>query len=144
MSLFKRIPTPEGYERGRIYDYSTPEGRVATAEWLFQQAKDERAVREAEWRRFNDYYNNAHDAARETAEAFAESGLPWTPACVPDPYLMVESQIEPEIPVPEFHGRDDDLDGVKAKERELAVRYLIEENRLNDLNTANERRHFQS
>ena len=140
MSLFKRIPTPEGYERGRIYDYSTPEGRVATAEWLFQQAKDERAVREAEWRRFNDYYNNAHDAARETAEAFAESGLPWTPACVPDPYLMVESQIEPEIPVPEFHGRDDDLDGVKAKERELAVRYLIEENRLNDLNTANERR----
>ena len=140
MNLFKKTPTPKGYERSRVYDYATPEGRVATAEWLFQQAKEERAVREAEWRRFNDYYNNAHDAARETAEAFAESGLPWTPACVPDPYLMVESQIEPEIPVPEFHGRDDDLDGVKAKERELAVRYLIEENRLNDLNTANERR----
>lgn len=140
MGLFKRIPTPEGYERGRIYDYSTSEGRVATAEWLFQQAKDERAVREAEWRRFNDYYMGAHDAAREMADAFVEAGLPWTPACVPDPYIMVESQIEPEIPVPEFHGRDDDLDGVKAKERELAVRYLIEENRLNDLNTANERR----
>jgi len=140
MGFFKRTPTPEGYERGRVYDYATAEGRVATAEWLFQQAKDERAVREAEWRRYNDYYNNAHDAAREMADALSESGLPWTPACVPDPYIMVESQIEPEIPVPEFHGRDDDLDGVKAKERELAVRYLIEENRLNDLNTANERR----
>ena len=140
MGLFKRTPTPEGYEKGRIYDYSTAEGRVATAEWLFQQAKDERAVREAEWRRYNDYYNFAHDAAREMAEALEESGLPWTPACVPDPYIMVESQIEPEIPMPEFHGRDDDLDGKKAKERELAVRYLIEENRLNDLNTANERR----
>ncbi len=140
MRWFKRTPTPEGYEKGRVYDYSTPEGRVATAEWLFQQAKDERAVREAEWRRFNDYYNNAHEAAREMAEALGESGMPWTPACVPDPYIMVESQIEPEIPVPEFHGRDGDLDGVKAKERELAVRYLIEENRLNDLNTANERR----
>ena len=140
MGLFKRTPTPEGYEKGRIYDYSTAEGRVATAEWLFQQAKDERAVREAEWRRYNDYYNFAHDAAREMAEALEESGLPWTPACVPDPYIMVESQIEPEIPVPEFHGRDNDLDGKKAKERELAVRYLIEENRLNDLNTANERR----
>ena len=140
MGLFKRIPTPEGYERGRIYDYSTSEGRVATAEWLFQQAKDERAVREAEWRRYNDYYNFAHDAAREMAEAFEDSGLPWTPACVPDPYIMVESQLEPEVPQPEFHGRDDDLDGKKAHERELAVKYLIEENRLGDRNTANERR----
>ena len=140
MGLFKRIPTPEGYEKGRIYDYSTPEGRVATAEWLFQQAKDERAVRESEWRRYNDYYNFAHDAAREMAEAFEDSGLPWTPACVPDPYIMVESQIEPEVPQPEFHGRDDDLDGKKAHERELAVKYLIEENRLGDRNTANERR----
>ena len=140
MGLFKRVPTPEGYEKGRIYDYSTSEGRVATAEWLFQQAKDERAVREAEWRRYNDYYNFAHDAAREMAEAFEDSGLPWTPACVPDPYIMVESQIEPEVPQPEFHGRDDDLDGKKAHERELAVRYLIEENHLNDRNTANERR----
>ena len=140
MSLFKRIPTPEGYEKGRVYDYATAEGRVATAEWLFQQAKDERAAREAEWRRYNDYYNSAHDAAREMAEALEDSALPWTPACVPDPYIMVESQLEPEVPQPEFHGRDDDLDGVKARERELAVRYLIEENRLGDRNTANERR----
>ena len=140
MKFFKRTPTPEGYGRGRVYDYATAEGRVATAEWLFQQAKDERAVREAEWRRFNDYYHNAHDAARELAEALADAGLPWSPACVPDPYIMVESQIDPDVPVPEFRGRDDDLDSVKAKERELAVRYLIEENRLGDLNTANERR----
>lgn len=140
MGLFKKTPTPEGYEKGRVYDYATPEGRVATAQWLFQQAKDERAAKEAEWRRNNDYYNFAHEAAREMAEALEGSDLPWLPACVPDPYIMVESQIEPEIPVPEFHGRDDDLDGVKAKERELAVRYLIEENHLSDLNTANERR----
>ena len=140
MNFFKRTPTPEGYERGRVYDYATSEGRVATAEWLFRQAKDERAAREAEWRRCNDYYNNAHDAAREMADALEDAGLPWSPACVPDPFLMVESQIEPDVPEPEFRGRDDDLDSVKAKERELAVRYLIEENRLGDMNTANERR----
>ena len=140
MKFFKRTPTPEGLERGRVYDYATSEGRVATAEWLFQQAKDERAVREAEWRRLNDYYHNAHDAAREMADALEDAGIPWTPACVPDPFIMVESQIDPEVPVPEFHGRDGDLDSAKAKERELAVRYLIEENRLGDLNTANERR----
>ncbi|MBE7002670.1 MAG: hypothetical protein E7425_00080 [Ruminococcaceae bacterium] len=140
MSIFKKTPAPAGYEKGRMYDYSTAEGRIATAEWLFQQARDERAVREAEWRRYNDYYNFAHDAAREMAEALEDSGLPWTPACVPDPYIMVESQIDPELPQPEFHGRDDDLDSVKAHERELAVRYIVEENRLSDLNTSNERR----
>jgi len=140
MRLLHRTPKPRGYERERVYDYATPEGRVATAEWLFRQAKDERAAREAEWRRCNDYYNNAHDAAREMADALADALLPWSPACVPDPYIMVESQIEPDVPVPEFRGRDDDTDSVKAKERELAVRYLIEENRLGDLNTANERR----
>lgn len=140
MSIFRKTPRPEAYEKGRVYDYSSAEGRVATAEWLFQQAKDERAAVEATWRRNNDYYNFAHDAAREMADAIEESGLPWSPACIPDPYIMVESQIDPDVPQPEFHGRDDDLDSVKAKERELAVRYLIEENRLDDLNTSNERR----
>ena len=140
MSLFRRTPTPEGYAKGRVYDYATSEGRVATAEWLFQQAKDERAVREAEWRRYNDYYNFAHDAAREMAEARTEAGLLPLETCIPDPYIMVESQIDPDVPQPEFHGRDDDLDSVKAKERELAVRYIVEENRLGDMNTSNERR----
>jgi hypothetical protein len=53
---------------------------------------------------------------------------------------MVESQIDPDVPQPEFHGRDDDLDSRKAKERELAVRYILEENRIGDMNTSNERR----
>ena len=140
MSIFKKTPTPEGYEKGRIYDYATPEGRVATAEWLFQQAKDERAVVEAMWRKHNDYYNFAHDAAREMAEAMEESDIPWTPACIPDPYIMVESQINPDIPQPEFHGRDDDMDSKKAKERELAVKYIVEANNIDDMNTSNERR----
>ena len=47
MSIFKRTPRPEQYEKGRVYDYTTAEGRVATAEWLFQQARDERAAVEA-------------------------------------------------------------------------------------------------
>lgn len=140
MGLFKRTPTPEGYARGRVYDYSSSEGRVATAEWLFQQAKDERAAKEAEWRKHNDYYNFAHDAAREIAEAREELGLDPLLACVPDPYIMVESQINPDVPQAEFHGRDDDQDSAKAKERELAVKYIVEQNRLNDLNTSNERR----
>ena len=140
MSIFKRTPRPEQYEKGRVYDYTTAEGRVATAEWLFQQARDERAAVEAAWRKNSDYYNFCHDTAREIAEAREEAGLPPLTVCIPDPYIMVESQINPEVPQPEFHGRDDDMDSVKAKERELAVRYIMEENRLNDQNTSNERR----
>ncbi|MBR5460656.1 MAG: hypothetical protein IKV53_07270 [Clostridia bacterium] len=135
-----KIPTPKEYEDGRIYDYSSREGRIATAEWLFNQAKSERSVKEAEWKKHEDYYNNAHDTALEIKDAREEMGVPWTPTCVPDPYIMVESQIIPDIPQPEFHGRDDDRDSLKAKIRELAVKYIIETNRLEEMNTANERR----
>ena len=140
MALFKRTPSPETYEKGRVYDYATPEGRVATAEWLFQQAKDERAAVEAAWRKHSDYYSFAHDTAKEMAEAREEAGLEPLDTCIPDPYIMVESQVDPNVPQPEFHGRDDDLDSAKAKERELAVKYIVEENRLEDMNTSNERR----
>ena len=66
--------------------------------------------------------------------------VPWLPASIPDPYILVESQIEPTVPQPEFRGRDDDLDSAMAKRREFAVRYIAENNRLSDMNTRNERR----
>jgi len=135
-----KVPDPEQFRTGRIYDYSTPESRVNTAEWLFQQAKNERTAKEAEWIRHNDYYNFKHDAVQEMVDAMQDMDLPWTPSVVPDCFVMVESQIVPEVPQPEFRGRDDDRDSKRAKERELAVRYLMEANRINDMNTANERR----
>ncbi len=135
-----KVPKPEEYEQGRIYDYETPEGRVATAEWLFQQAKDERVAKENEWIRHNDYYNFRHEALLEMTDALVEMNIPWTPAVVPDCFVQVESQIVPDVPEPEFKGRDDDMDSKMAKERELGVRYMLEANRVNDMNTANERR----
>lgn len=135
-----KVPDPEQFRTGRNYDYSTPESRVNTAEWLFQQARNERAAKEAEWIKHNDYYNFKHEAVTEMMEAMQEMDLPWTPSVVPDCFVQVESQIVPEVPQPEFKGRDDDQDSVKAKERELAVRYIMEANRIDDMNTANERR----
>ena len=135
-----KVPTPKEYEDGRIYDYSTREGRIATAEWLFAQSKNERSAKEAEWQKHEDYYNNAHDTALEMADAINEQGIPWKPACVTDPFIRVESQIIPDIPQPEFHGRDDDIDSMLAKKRELAVKYIIEANHLEEMNTSNEKR----
>ena len=122
------------------YDYSTRELREETADALFRRAKDARTVVETEWERCNDYYNGIHDATKEMIDYCRENDVPWIPANLPDPYILVESQIDPTVPEPEFRGRDDDMDGAKARQREFAVRYIIENNRLSDMNTRNERR----
>lgn len=136
----KKTPTPEAYEKGRIYDYSTREGREATAAWLHQEARKARTAQENEWVRYNDYYNFIHGVTDEVREAARESGIEWDPAVVPDPFIMVESQVDPVVPEPEFRGRDDDQDSEKAKQREYAVKYILQENRIDDMNTANEKR----
>lgn len=136
----KKTPTPEAYEKGRIYDYSTREGREATVAWLHQEARKARTAQENEWVRYNDYYNFIHGVTDEVREAARESGIEWDPAVVPDPFIMVESQVDPVVPEPEFRGRDDDQDSEKAKQREYAVKYILQENRIDDMNTANEKR----
>lgn len=136
----EKVPTPEDYESGRVYNYESEQSRVATAEWLFSQAKNERMDREAEWKTMDAYYRFDHDVAKEMAETTTDMELPFIPAGIPDPFIMVESQITPDVPMPEFHGRDSDLDSMFAEERQKAVKYVIEANRLNDMNTANERR----
>lgn len=122
------------------YDYSTKEMREETADALFRRAKDARTSVETDWMRYNDYYNGIHDATKEMVDYCRENDVPWIPANLPDPYILVESQIDPNVPEPEFRGRDNDMDGQKAKQREFAVRYIIENNRLSDMNTRNERR----
>lgn len=122
------------------YDYSTREMREETADALFRRAKNARTAVEIEWEKCNDYYNGIHDATKEMVEYCRENDVPWIPANMPDPYILVETQINPNVPEPEFRGRDDDLDSAKAKQREFAVRYIIENNRLSDMNTRNERR----
>ena len=122
------------------YDFSTAEERLENIPALFDKAKAARTVRESEWEKYNDYYNFIHNVTAEVKEFAEERGLPWTPAVCPDPWIMVESQIDPVVPEPEFRGRDDDQDSEKAKQRELAVKYIIENNQLDHMNTANERR----
>ena len=122
------------------YDYSTREMREETADALFRRAKSARTAVEIEWEKCNDYYNGIHDASKEMIEYCRDNDVPWIPANMPDPYILVESQIDPTVPEPEFRGRDKDLDSQKAKQREFAVRYITENNRLADMNTRNERR----
>lgn len=120
------------------YDYSTREKREETAARLYSRAKNARTVVEQEWTLYNDYYNFCHRIHGDTKDFSEETGL--TTACMPDAWIQVESQLTPDVPEPEFHGRDDDMDGNKARQREFAVRYICDNNRLSDMNTRNERR----
>lgn len=120
------------------YDYSTPETRERTVAELYARAKNARTVVENEWVLYNDYYNFCHAIHGDTKDFAEESGL--TTACMPDAWIQVESQIEPKVPEPEFHGRDSDMDSKKARQREYAVRYICDNNKIADLNTRNERR----
>lgn len=137
MKLRKKQPQPEGISG---YDYSDRAARERTAYALFRRAKNARTAVEIEWEKYNDYYNGIHDVTRDLTEFCRENDISWLPASIPDPYILVESQIEPTVPQPEFRGRDDDLDSAMAKRREFAVRYIAENNRLSDMNTRNERR----
>lgn len=122
------------------YDFSDRQAREETAGQLFAKAKNARTYRESEWVRYNDYYNFIHAVSGEIRDAVDNADLGWNPPVVPDPFIQVESQVDPVVPEPEFRGRDDDLDSAKAKQREYAVKYVCEANRLDDMNTSNERR----
>lgn len=112
----------------RSYDYSSKENREATVKWLAGEAKNERIKQETVWDRYDNYYNFKHDSAMQLAEFMEEQNLPWVPAVVPDPFVQVESQIDPMVPTFEFNGRDDDKDNKKAKSREYTVKYICENN----------------
>ena len=106
------------------YDYSSREKREKTVSELFERAKNARRIIEPMWQECNEYYNFIHRASYQTGDFAKEQGLDLPPV-VPDAWIAVESQIDPNVPEPEFRGRDDDLDGKKAKEREFAVKYVI-------------------
>ena len=122
------------------YDYSDAEARQSTATALLDKAKRAKTVLESDWERYNDYYNFIHDVSAEVRETCLEKNIFWSPAVCPDPWIAVESQIDPNVPEPEFRGRDSDRDSEKARQREYAVKYIIENNDLEHKNTANERR----
>ncbi len=123
-----------------LYDYSTIESREHTAKTLYRRAVSERAEVTERFRLYEDYYAGRHAAQKELAGLLEQAGLPWTPAVLQDPYIQVESQVDPEIPTFEFAGRDDDFDSYRARQREYTVKYILERNRLIDSNTRNERR----
>ena len=86
MKLRKKQPQPEVISG---YYYSDRAARERTAYALFQRAKNARTAVEIEWEKYNDYYNGIHDVTRDLTAFCRENDIPWLPASVPDPYILV-------------------------------------------------------
>jgi hypothetical protein len=123
-----------------LYNYSDKSSRETTVPYLFEYAKSQRSDQDVKWRKYDDYYNNKHVTQAEIEQSCIDRGVPFIPAVIPDPYIHVESQIIPDVPDFEFNGRDSYLDQEKAKEREYVTKYVVENNRVDSMNTDNERR----
>lgn len=126
-------------EHNNLYRYDTKEFRERTVKYLYNYAKGKRSDQEYKWRLYDNYYNNQHVAQQEVYEYCVNNNIPWLPAIIPDPYIHVESQINPDVPDFEFNGRDDDLDSQKAKQRQYVVQYVVDNNDMECMNTENER-----
>lgn len=123
-----------------IYDYQNPESRVRSARFLGEYARAYRAEADEKWALFYAYYRGEHRTAAQIAQSCEAAGIPWIAAQSPDPYFQVEAQINAELPDFEFRGRDDDLDSIRARQREFVVRYILERNRVADQAAVDDRR----
>jgi hypothetical protein len=122
------------------WDMSTKEARERQVKRDFELAKTHKNPITKKMRTLDDYYNNKHYTRDQILKIAESKGWNFIPPVLPDPFIQVESQIDPDVPVPEFRGRDEDIDSAKAKQREEVVNYICYNNKLDDMNTANERR----
>jgi hypothetical protein len=137
MGLFKK---KEDKFSAVTWDMSTKEARERQVVRDFEIAKTHKSVITEKFRTLDDYYNNKHYTREQILKVAEQKGWNFIPPVLPDPFIQVESQIDPDVPVPEFKGRDDDIDSLKAKQREEVVNYICYNNKIDDMNTTNERR----
>lgn len=117
-------------------DFSSMAAREDTVRTLLENASLERRRTELYWQRMKRYYDGAHDIVYQTDGG---EPLPFKPACSPDGFIHVESQIEPDAPSFEFSPRGS-YPYEAAKKRETLTELICDLNDLSAKNTVNERR----
>lgn len=122
------------------WDMSTKEARERQVTRDFETVKTHKAPITKKFQTLDDYYNNKHYTREQILKIAQDKGWNFIPPVLPDPFIQVESMIDPDVPVPEFKGRDDDIDSMKAKQREEVVKYICYNNKIDDMNPSNERR----
>lgn len=141
MKLFSNIKNALT-KKGNIpdWDMSSKESRESQVKTDYEYAKTFRSDQTKKMITYDEYYNNNHYSQQQILALLEKKGINFTPPCLPDAFIQVESQIDSEVPDFQFNGRDDKTDPAKAKEREDVVRYICYANRLEHMNPDNERR----
>lgn len=122
-----------------VWDMSTKEAREAQVKRDYEYAKEQKSSVTTKFKEYDEYYNNRHLTQQQIATLVEKKGMNFIPPIIPEPYIQVETQIVPDVPDFEFKGRDDDLDSVRAKERQKVVEFICYNNKLSNMNTDNER-----
>jgi len=121
------------------WDLSTKEGRESLFSDKFEDAKNIRMPQTKKMIELDEYYHNRHYTKEQIERLIRENGWDFVPPILPDPFIQVESQINPKRPDFTFKGRDNDMDSTKAKERQDVVEYVLYNTKFDDLVPNNDR-----
>jgi len=122
-----------------VWDMSTKEAREWQVKRDFEAFKANKSEVTLKFVELNDYYHNRNNSIKQAIELAESSGATFIPPGLPEAFIHVESQIDPDVPDFEFKGRDVFTDPQKAKEREEVCRYVCYINDLETLVLENER-----
>ncbi|MFC3797909.1 hypothetical protein [Cohnella sp. GCM10012308] len=131
----------KGKITGNLLEFrmETKEQREAQVQRDFDLAKIEKEPVQQRFKMLNNYYNGKPYTQQQAAMFTEKFGINFHPPSLPDAYVQVESQIDDVVPTPQFKGRDDDMDGEKAKVREQVVNFVWYNNDIDELNINNDR-----
>lgn len=125
------------------FDYSTPTSRVQTALALFDIAKNEKAKVVTEWEENKRFYEGHHKLGAQTKDELGDlddyEKFVYEYLVLTDPFIQVESQIDPNQPEPSFYGRDAKMDEAKAKQREYTTKFILQNNNYQSISTSIQR-----
>jgi hypothetical protein len=117
----------------------TKEEREKSVRIAFENAKNHKSPITQKFVLLDEYYHNRHYTKDKIAKLAEEKGWDFTPPVLPDPFIQVESQIDPLRPEFTFKGRDNDMDSMTAKKRQDVVEFILYNNNFNKLMPENER-----
>lgn len=134
----RAVDAVTGKNKGNVWDMSTKEAREIQVKRDFENAKIYKDPVIKKFIQLDDYYNNKPWSKDKLKEIAKKMNWSYIPPAIPDAYIQVESQIDPDLPSFQFNPTDE-YSTQKAKERESIVEAIIYENKVQDMIPDNER-----
>jgi hypothetical protein len=122
-----------------MFPMDSKEAREKSVRVLFDNAKEHKQPITKKFQELDEYYHNDHYTNEQLASIAAEKGWDFVPPVLTDPFIQVETQIDPLPPEFTFKGRDSKADPRMASVRQDVVKFILYNNRFLALMPNNER-----